>query len=1177
MESSININSLKERFYNQHFKEYRDFLHDTDLSPRNRRGLSKTLNRLNEQVMQRSDQSKNLFPVTPTQDRNNPEREYIIAPRLKLIQNELNEVVSVEEFFSIVGQNDSLKEKVNQILLFIEKESGNGTIPELQQTTEDTILRSICDYFWKKYDKKDIVGKDGTVFYYNDLKNYRFEEIINVISGIITSNTGIISFLHICRKIRNNDVHNEGILFGLKDGYDINCFRLFTYMGTVLLLRMCLEEKGFMSAYQFDKMIMPVSFPEGSSCDIKLFSGKEIIPPRKTKRKRAGIVEYEVEWYRPYRLEITKYNVSEEKTFEWGDFSPIANFDGAQIKIDGKESQAPSNVRNRSFQHVAQSIDDIMNALGSIETQTGNIDNTVSSIDSKLDIFLSFCKVNFDQYIKQQNVFQEKLISSFQEWIKKESKANTLQEILELLKKQYQLKEAERENKRKKQKRIYASLLSIVLLLALTTLISNLMSDNSVLWLTNKPFILCVISFAFLLFGISIYGWYRLSTTRTKIKSYISICIISLLILFLGGSYYLIPYKTAHDLVENYEFAIHVAHDNVKAVEYMERLREEDPGNGFIMAQLTNYYLNYSDCIDKAIQVSRPLEDVAKYDYLSEWAALCAYQNGDYEKSLRIIDNYNKCYNRSTVTMNTLYGAMFTFGKGVEQDITKGIGILIESSKADDGLAQYYLGHFCSYDNSMWDYSKTKIPYCDLKDALYYYRKASKKIVNASLELANIYADLGMNDSANYYYNRVIENTSKGDFHNEALYRMGLINDIKSQTGYNNFLSEAISRGYTPAIIYYASKQKDDISSINAFERIGVYRGYRYISPVAIKYLEIGAKLNDTAREKYRQKAKTALLECRPDGKFDDNFILGVECLLGLNHKHNKDTISGMNYMSLSARQGCRFADMICEFYNQEKALSTGTIRALHLEKISESIPFAHVLLSYLFQKANLYRKAIDEADYAMRKGHPGGSIMFVNLAINGGFGSVLQSNEKEYFNLVLLPQLQRALRITKQKEILALRTYAMDYNFNKQKNNFSGIEELPEIKVQFWSDIAIANSWKSICIELLQATTDPSYQCKLIDAILMNIDNNIEYDLCVYLSQKIEDLPEVEKSKLKEKYKNNDFAKKLFTSFNKYANKKGGKKIEKLEIWTLERMSFNSIINEFSEDNNFIMPQYLQ
>ena len=237
------------------------------------------------------------------------------------------------------------------------------------------------------------------------------------------------------------------------------------------------------------------------------------------------------------------------------------------------------------------------------------------------------------------------------------------------------------------------------------------MYDRSILWLSHTTSILCITLILSCVFVYSIWRCRKLSNRPHNIKFAASIGVSFLFALFVGGSYYFIPYKTSQDFLENYVFSEHDSNDNLKAVDYLDKLRTRYPENRLVMAQLTNYYLNEGDCIERAIQVSRPLENVEKYDYLSEWAAVVAFQTEDYEKTLHIIENYIKLYKRSTVVMNTLYGAMYTFGKGVEQNIHKGVNLLVESSKEDDALAQYYLARFCANDNTIWDNYEKKIAF----------------------------------------------------------------------------------------------------------------------------------------------------------------------------------------------------------------------------------------------------------------------------------------------------------------------------------------------------------------------------------------------------------------------------------------------------------------------------------
>lgn len=981
MDSRTNTRSLKEKFYNQHIKEYFDFVQDTDLSPRNRRGLSKTLGKLNDQVKHWS-KDKELFSVTYEQDEFNADKIKEKRPYLKINATETEMVVSVEEFFLIIDKSEDIKEKVDQILRYTEVESGNGSIPELEQTTEDTIIRSICDYFWKRYDKIDIERKDkkdvskdiDPNYHYKDLKTYTYEDIIKIIGGIIStinSGIGVVNFLHICRKIRNIDVHN-GRFFGLKEGYEINCFRLFTYMATVLLLRKSLEGKGKMSSFKFDKITMPVFYPKGSSCEIKLYSGDEVILPKKSKD---GVVEYDVEWYRLYRLDISKYNVFKERIFTWNEFYPCAKFDGATIDIENAPN-ASSGIHNRSFHHVAESLKVVEDVLVDIDSKTGSIDNTVSNIDTKLDIFIKYGQNNSEIIRGLRGDLREgfqKLIESFHQFINKQNGPLDLDIILKLLVEQYESKQIEIERKRKRGLTLNCIVLALLMVLALFSFISSILCDHSILWLSHTPLILTIVSLSLVLFVLAIGGFYKLNNSKKTKKLSVSICLSILLALLIGGSYCSIPHKTSRDFVENYEFSEHNAIDNKQAVSYLEDVFNNSSSYELLRIKLATYYLKYGNDTLQALKLARPMTDVHTYPVGCQIAAETLMAHGDYTETSDLINEYQRLYGHSEPVFDRLMGIMCLFGNGREQDNDKALKLLDSSSQAGDDEASYYLGYFFSHD--MQNYKDAKRKGLDsysynLPSAVIMYSTAAKRMPKAALELGKLYADLNVIDSASHYLSQAIDATTDNtDLHNEAIFQLGLL--LEKQGHYQNeYLDYAKHAQYAPAILHAALTEHDHKTAIARYEKAGLYKGYRYIPPVAFEYLALGDSAN----------ALRVMKKTRPDGHFNEAFVSAMQRILGTPFVE-KDSLLAMQLMQKSAKTGCLYAQMICFFHQidnqRQKGLKLKIEQLEYLERIGEEIPFAYALYAWLCHwEKDLFEQLVTMSRWAMRKGHPAGALI---------------------------------------------------------------------------------------------------------------------------------------------------------------------------------------------------------
>lgn len=1113
MDSPINTRSLKEKFYNQHIKEYFDFVHDTDLSSRNRRGLSKTLSKLNDQVKLWI-KDKELFSVSYGQDDNDPDKKKEIRPFLKIDATEMEMVISVEEFFLIIDKRKDLKEKVDQILTYTEKQSGNGSIPELEQTTEDTIIRGICQYFWKEYrskekriidiekPNKENLPNNVDHYYYQNLKAYTYEDLINIIANIIApikAGKGIVNFLHICRKIRNIDVHN-GRFFGLKDGYEINCFRLFTYMATVLLLRMSLEEKEMMDHFEFAKVTMPVYYPKGSSCVIKLYSGNEEILPNKSKD---GVVEYDVEWYRLYRLDISQPSVSEERIFTWNEFYPYADFNGTTLVI-GNLPNASSRILNRSFHDVAESLKKVEEVLVDIDTKTANINNSVSNIDTKLDLLVTYGQNNIEILGGLRNdvrdCFQE-LIESFQQFIKNQS--NPLEDILILLKEQHESKQIEIEGKRKRSITLNSVVIVFFLTLALFSFISSILYDHSLLWLSHTTSILCITLILSCVFVYSIWRYCKLSNMPHNIKFAVSIGVSFLFALFVGGSYYFIPYKTSQDLIVKYDFSAHDKRNNVYAAEIIEDYLVNGNTNDEATTKLLNYYINIekdSINIDKAVVLSKQVVDnISIYPKSSIYAAYAFFTKANFSNDKKlyapinfIFDNYKELSSELTC----LKGIMTVYGLGVERNVQEGISMLRESADKGNSKAQYYLGFVYSRDLTDWaalKKGKEIRPFnnIDLYTAIYYLNKAAKERPEASLELANIYSDLNLIKKASDYYKMTIEK-SDGEVLKSAYFKMGLLQE-RLGNEYNEYLTKAFESAYGPAILYKAKREKDHVKLIGYY--LSTSKSSKtYIPPIVFEYMY----------EAEFDNALKALQTAHVNGGFDMNFINGMKYLLGITVE--KDSIIGNEYMKKSANNGCVFAKMIREFRKQD---SNPKFQFSSFNEYCNEIPFAHVLRSWLLAKRGDMFQAQPEAMEAISLGHPAGAYM-LKYTEHKGF-KVLAKWEMAF----------RALPNTMNKQDCV--NLGFFYNFI----TYVQLEHkpIPIELLEFWGELAIENHsfdaecWILKCWEISNEKLSNDNYLKLLEAALVDAQGRIPYPTLTYIAYKINEIPSF-KEQLKYKYK---------------------------------------------------------
>ena len=629
-----------------------------------------------------------------------------------------------------------------------------------------------------------------------------------------------------------------------------------------------------------------------------------------------------------------------------------------------------------------------------------------------------------------------------------------------------------------------------------------------------------------------------------KEKSKLRYGITGIVALLLLGCPFAFSYLSVNSFIDNYDFSQHESGDNEKVAlllrdcldsENSEKTGKQD--EQLLRIKLYEYYDHIGD--DEArLQITTPMKDVKQFQIGSQYAAEALFKAGKYVETLTIIDNYNKLYKDISKDLLCLKGIMTTFGYGCTQDIDAGIDILAELADSGFPRAQYYYAYVLSHDISKWREGKEKYqlasvegsPY-DLYQAVYWYRKAETTMPEASLELAQLLSSINMTDSALYYYQRAGRGHNKSQA--EANYRIGLLMEKITPEAYNDFMEKAIGEKYIPALLYEAQHKKDHKTAIDLYKQLGNYHHYRYIPPIVFEYLAL-----DDDSTTVMEGALEALQKSRPEGHFDMNFVRGMRQLLDTIHVEANHE-SGMSWMELSAKQGCIYAQMICLFRKMEagvlasKGLTLPDVQ--QMQQISKTIPFANVLLSWLFIKSGAYDMGNAFAVMALGKDHhPVGGLMLASIPPEEQNKmlerSLADNNSAKRFSMLRYNEM--ALRVVPEDQKKQSIYMASELDLSKQ-NGFIDSGQL-----LFWCDVAAANNMLGLACKLMHGISqevfekDPQYSKRLFNIILDKVDEKTSKDVKTILTYLIYLCGSKNSSiveELKKEYKNNAVVEELF------------------------------------------------
>jgi len=552
---------------------------------------------------------------------------------------------------------------------------------------------------------------------------------------------------------------------------------------------------------------------------------------------------------------------------------------------------------------------------------------------------------------------------------------------------------------------------------------------------------------------------------------------------------------SAKTFVKDYDFSS--ADSNERMAEFMEKylLETEDVS---VISKLFSYYQLYGNNAEKANNLwIRISENAKKHPEEVIKAAEIFLATGDNVKLKNAIDICPQNYKDTSVVVMRLNGIMMAGGYGVDKKLEKGLELLDKASSKGDLEATYWLGHIASsIEFQEWKETESNrkiFMRYDIIIAINQLRKASA-LPKAAIELGNIYADLNMNDSAEYYYLKALS-IDKNSL--DAKYQIGRLYDKMGKDD-NQYMSEAISRSYAPAMLYKAERDSDHISAIELYKLFDdsikakrydkKYReDYRYIRPIVFEYVAA----HNSGFFNGIDSAYNYLQKSRPNGHFNIEFVKGIKAMSSVDSTTKQNS---WKFFRESADKGCLYAQMMCHYKDimqilrsREKGeklplaeINTIDNKLDSLEDIGNEIPFSNVLISWI---SGLSEEGLDISERfahkALIRGHLAGIIALSRNAFyyNNLINEILPTWDDEHprqlskpiqFNQIT----EKNLHATKGFWIstqLGLRyspisankmgfislgadlSEIIDYAYEPQK-------EYPIESFHFWCDVAIAN-----------------------------------------------------------------------------------------------------------------------
>lgn len=624
----------------------------------------------------------------------------------------------------------------------------------------------------------------------------------------------------------------------------------------------------------------------------------------------------------------------------------------------------------------------------------------------------------------------------------------------------------------------------------------------NIIWLRH-PIILSIVSII-LIYGVFITpgkSWNPLKVCKEKGNTKWMASIGSIILIAASvASVVMLPFHSGRSLIDNYNFLGQDSTNNKYVARFLDDYLPYD--EELTRTKLALYYTDIVGDLEKAEYYSAPMLDMEKFKTGSLVAMYVLYCRKEIPTLSNLLEKYKDTYGEDDPSYCELQGALLLDTLYGYRDVHKGTELLWKAYDAGSITACYNLGYLYSNDESTMEAIEQgrtiQNSNYDLPLAINFLKIACIEMPKASVLLGDIYSDLGMPDSAFYYYEKAMTETVEGNIFKYASYKHGVLTNIYGFKP-NDGLLYSQSMKYAPAMMFSSIameldknlfnqigkdpytkyfflffKNKDHKQAIRWFESaikngkelelkdLGVYQ---YIPPVVLDHIIIGEK----------EKALAVLQQYRSGSKFDMTFINAVELLLGSNLVE-RDSIKGMQLMHESAANGCLYSKMFCIYRDTEKSLKknpSAFIDSKQLKEISKEIPFAHVIESLLLMRAGRTKDAEEAAHMALWKRHPAGAFAFEFMPneyyeifderITNGIDNISKKD------LYLLRKLQEmTLRSTStMKDRSLLFTCILDKALHdKTKEDFSE-------NFVFWSKVAVETDSHSSQIRLLRIYQD--------------------------------------------------------------------------------------------------------
>lgn len=923
-------------------------------------------------------------------------------------------MLSIEEYFSITNVHpyQHYQKELFEGLMDSDKYLSNDRVTSL--FTDQETLFAILSHFGIPFPKgNDIIE--------NQIKKFDdFAQIIAYGKPKLLFNS-FNNALHLFQQCRNRNCHNI-IIQEVPQRKIAFQFLAFMYIGLTFLLRMGwsikeneLIHKGYKKPDVFQipeqELIIDVKVKDSSDDKIVRYEfvpnyknganrfSKDIEPTEKLR------ISHPVRKYDKFKLVITYRNSKSEEIKVFGDkgdkmltyYYWRPTFEVILPEISNLQPGLTNSLSTEKL--LAQLLDNATIQHTSNGTESSDV---INALIAKLDPL--FRKIDeLSEGSKQQKSERDELVQKIDELIQKQNNHqkscetidDSVMKAIESLISYYERQEQKKKERRKKVQK-YCSILTnfamiFAVFLSLFTFVASITSNTNICWLKNYIWIILSAIALIVLYPVACYKNCSIaSSIQKKIIKPNRFHVIGIIVIVVSllGAYMAIPFKNKIDFIEKYDFLSMSDTDNKDAVKYMEECLANNnfSDDETLRSRLAEYYL-YEHDYNQALRVTEPMRDVEKYRKGSFYAASALYHVDEFVMVTNILNWHEKVNNNELpLAYYRLKGILLAAGSKTNnvytQDLKKGIELLRYAADKGDAEAQYYLGFVLSHDITNWNTKNDSVlaPY-DLYEAVKYLRMA-KQLPKSSFELANIFADLNMKDSARYYYLKAINSGVDSTIVVMASYRMGLFQEQWGiEKGDPDFLMKLKKDSYLPALLHDALVSNDMASAIARYIDINkkhgtVYKGYRYLSPLAFLYLANGEQ----------EEALNTLKAVRPDEKFDLNFIHGLDSLLDPN-------LIGKNYemkmmpMRLSAEQGSKYAEMICLYYDISRAIMNGDSTLSNIDRMDEigkKIPFAHILKCHLFLTAKRYDQALKYADIALRQGHPVAALFIANCVAEG-------------------------------------------------------------------------------------------------------------------------------------------------------------------------------------------------